>query len=79
MGLRYFKTGNMSYSEYMSKESPFKLLASIFIFTGVLMTLFFFHEFTKEEYFGISTGILVDLLWLLFLITFFYWYMKIKK
>lgn len=78
-GVRYFKTGKFSYSEYMSKESPFKFLASMFIFTGVLMTLLIFHEFTKEEYFGTRMGILFDLLWLLCLIIFFYWYWNTKK
>jgi hypothetical protein len=78
-GVRYFKTGKLSYSKYMSKESPFKFLASMFIFTGVLMTLLIFHEFTKEEYFGARMGILVDLLWLLCLIIFFYWYWHTKK
>ncbi len=79
IGLRYFKTGKLSYSEYMSKDSSFKLHASISIFIGILITLFFFHEFTKEKYFGTSTGILVDFLWFLFLITFFYWYWNSKK
>ena len=57
----------------------FKLNANIGISFGVICTLMGFYVFLIGTYPRFYIGILIDLFWFLFLIAFFYWYMRIKK
>lgn len=79
IGLKYYKTGELSYFQYVPNMDSFKLNAKIGISFGVICTLIGFYVFLIGSSPRLYVGILIDIFWSIFLIAFFYWYMKIKK
>jgi hypothetical protein len=78
MGIRYYKTGKLCYSKYMHYYDSFKSLANLSLLMGASSTIVALHEFVKYSSPYLQLGILIDLLWILFLICFFWWYWHTK-